>query len=218
MNKGKFIVFEGADGSGKSTQARFFFNSLQKKKIQVVLTSFPRYESEWGKMIRRYLDGEFGGTGDVNPYLASVLYAGDRLLAAAEIKKWLSEGKIVICDRYVASNIAHQAAKIKSQSEKLKFIKWCEGLEFGENKVPKPNFVFLLTIPTELAQKFMAKRVKDIHEKDMVYQRAVAKEYENYAKEKKGWVIVSNMKDNKLRTLEDVHLEITKHLKLGLTL
>src|SRR3972149_8893382 len=113
MKKGKFIVFEGADGTGKTSQAKLLFDFFKKNKKDVVFTSFPNYKSAWGKMVRRYLDGEFGDVGEVSPYLASMLYAGDRLLESERIRKWLKGGKTIICDRYMASNIAHQSAKIK---------------------------------------------------------------------------------------------------------
>lgn len=216
--QGKFIVFEGADGSGKSTQAKLFFEFLKRQKIPAVLTSFPRYESAWGKMIRRYLNGEFGGINEVGPYVASMLYVGDRLLAKDEIKKWLNEGKTVVCDRYVASNIAHQSAKLKTPKAKLQFIKWVEELEYKENKIPKPDLVILMTIPSSVAQKFMARRVRDIHEVDTKYQEAVAKAFEDYAKGKTNWITVSNMRGNKLRSIEVVNKEIVTKLKQGLTL
>ncbi len=112
----------------------------------------------------------------------------------------------------MASNIAHQVVKVRSQSEKSKFIKWLENLEFGQNKIPKPDLVILLTIPTEVAQKFMRLRKLDIHEKDIRYQMLVAKAFEEYARTQKSWAIVSNMVDKKLRSLEDVHLDVVDNL------
>ena len=212
MNKGRLIVFEGADGTGKTTQAKLFFNFLQKKKIPAVLTSFPRYDSLWGKMIRRYLDGEFGSTASVSPYLASLIYAGDRLIAKDEIKKWLDSGKFVICDRYVASNIAHQGAKISDKTKKEKFINWIEEVEYKENQIPKEDLVILLTMPGNVAQKLMRGRVKDIHEQDSSYQARVANIFEELAEKRPNWVAVSNVEDGRLRDLKEIHLEIVKVL------
>ena len=165
--KGKFIVFEGADGTGKTTQAKLLFDYLKKKKDNAVFFSFPNYKSAWGKMVRRYLDGEFGDVDQVSPYLASMLYAGDRLLESERIKKWQKVGKTIICDRYMVSNIAHQVAKLQTPNSKLQFIKWLEELEYAENKIPKPDFSILLTIPQNIAQKFMRMRDLDIHEKNV---------------------------------------------------
>ena len=211
--KGRLIVFEGADGSGKSTQAKLLFAYFKKKQKNTIFFSFPNYQSVWGKMVRRYLNGEFGDVNEVNPYIASMLYAGDRLLESAKIKKWLGLGKLVICDRYMASNIAHQAAKIKSQSEKSKFVKWLEGLEFGENKIPKPDLVILLTIPENIAQKFMKRRIRDIHERNVSYQKKVAKAFEDYAKANKNWVVVANTKGGKLKKINEVRKEIVEIVK-----
>jgi len=211
--KGKFIVFEGADGTGKSTQAKLLFNYLKKDKKDTVFFSFPNYQSAWGKMVRRYLDGEFGDVGEVSPYLASMLYAGDRLLESAKIRKWLGLGKLVVCDRYMVSNIAHQAAKIKDQKLKIKYIKWLEDLEYGENKIPKPDLAILLTIPENIAQKFMKMRVRDIHERNVSYQKKVAKAFCDLAKANKNWVIVSNTKGGKLKKIDEVNKEIIEIVK-----
>ncbi len=211
--KGQLVVLEGADGTGKTTQAKLLFNFLKKRKIPAVLISFPRYHSAWGKMVKRYLEGEFGSLGQVDPYLASLLYAGDRLTAASQIKKWQKEGKIIICDRYVGSNLAHQAAKLKTQNSKLQFIKWLENLEYEENKVPKEDLVILLTIPGATAQKFMDKRIKDIHEVDLNYQNKVASAFEELASESKNWIKISNVAGSKLRSIADVHREIVDVLK-----
>ena len=212
--RGKFIVFEGADGTGKSTQAKLLVDYLKEKKKDAVFFSFPNYQSAWGKMVRRYLDGEFGDVNEVSPYLASMLYAGDRLLESERIKKWQNGGKTIICDRYMASNIAHQAAKIKDKKLKIKYIKWLEDLEYGENKIPKPDFSILLTIPQEIAQKFMRTRALDIHEKNVSYQKRVAKAFEDYAKQNKNWTVVSNTKAGKLKKIDDVHKEILEILKI----
>ena len=218
--RGEFIVFEGADGTGKTTQAKLLFNYLKKGKKNVVFFSFPNYKSAWGKMVRRYLDGEFGDVNQVSPYLASMLYAGDRLLESEKIKRWIKEGKTIICDRYMASNIAHQVAKLQPPNSKLQFIKWLEELEYGENKIPKPDLVILLTISETIAQKFMRKRVRDIHEKNVSYQKRVAKEFLDLAKANKNWAVVSNTKGGGLKKINEVHkeiVEIVKNPKRGLS-
>ena len=211
--KGKFIVFEGADGTGKTTQAKLLFDYLKKKKDNAVFFSFPNYKSAWGKMVRRYLDGEFGDVDQVSPYLASMLYAGDRLLESERIKKWQKVGKTIICDRYMVSNIAHQVAKLQTPNSKLQFIKWLEELEYAENKIPKPDFSILLTIPQNIAQKFMRMRALDIHEKNVSYQKRVAKAFGDYAKQNKNWVVVSNTRGAKLKKIDEVHKEILEILK-----
>lgn len=212
--KGKLIVFEGIDGSGKTTQAKLLFNFLGKKKINTEYISFPRYhESLWGQMVRRYLDGDFGEIDEVSPYFASMLYAGDRFSASLQLTKWISDGKIVVCNRYVGSNIGHMAAKIKKQSEKLRFIKWLEDLEYQENKIPREDLVIFLSIPVSVSQKLMNDRKRDIHEKNVRYLWGVDVVYQSLARQRKNWVRVECMKHGKLLSPEIIHLEILGVLK-----
>ena len=216
MAKGKLIVFEGIDGSGKATQAKLFFEFFKDKKIPAEQISFPRYEkSLWGEMVRRYLDGEFGKVDEVSPYLASVLYAGDRMSASAQIRKWLSKGKMVICDRYVGSNIAHMTAKLQTSSSKLQFIKWLEEFEYGENKIPKEDLVIFLSVPVEVSQKLMDDRKLDIHERDASYLKRVVKEYESLARERKNWVKVECVENGKLLLPETIHQKVLEVLGRG---
>ena len=214
MAKGKLIVFEGADGSGKATQAKLLLEFLKRERISAEFISFPRYEkSLWGKMVKRYLNGEFGKVDEVSPYLASVLYAGDRMSASAQIRKWLSEGKMVICDRYVGSNIAHMTAKLQTSSSKLQFIKWLEEFEYGENKIPKEDLVIFLSVPVEVSQKLMDDRKLDIHERDASYLKRVVKEYESLARERKNWVRVECLENGRLMTPEVIHKRVLEVLK-----
>jgi len=212
--KGRLIVFEGADGSGKATQAKLLLDYLKKAKIPRESISFPRYkDSLWGKMVLRYLTGEFGKVNMVNPYLASVLYAGDRFSASNKLKKWIDQGKIVICDRYVGSNLAHMAAKIKDEGLRIKFIKWLEELEYGENQIPKEDLAIFLDVPVAISRKLMQGRKKDIHESDLNYLKRVVEVYQELAKLKKNWVKVSCVKNGQLLNPDKVHLLVLKILK-----
>ena len=216
MAKGKLIVFEGIDGSGKATQAKLFFEFFKDKKIPAEQISFPRYEkSLWGEMVRRYLDGEFGKVDEVSPYLASVLYAGDRMSASAQIRMWFSKGKMVICDRYVGSNIAHMGAKIKDKGLRIKFIKWLEELEYVENKIPREDLVIFLSVPVEVSQNLISNRKLDIHERDASYLRRVAREYESLARERKNWVKVECVENGKLLLPETIHQKVLEVLGRG---
>jgi len=212
-SKGKLIVFEGIDGSGKTTQVTLLLKYLISGKIAFSHYSFPRYEMPWGKMVRRYLDGEFGNVGEVDPYLASVLYTGDRLSASDDIRADLASGKIVICDRYIASNIAHQATKLKVKSEKLKFIQWIEQFEYEDNKIPREDLVVLLSLPPAISQKLMSKKKKDIHERDENYLIEVGGVYEQLGREKKNWVKVDCLKNGKLKKPERIFGEVLEILR-----
>ena len=212
--RGELIVFEGADGSGKATQAKLLLEFLKREKNPAEFISFPRYEkSLWGQMVRRYLDGEFGKVSEVDPYLASTLYAGDRLSASAQIRKWLSKGKMVICDRYVGSNIAHMGAKFKVQSSKFKFIEWLEKLEYRENKVPKEDLVIFLSVPVDISQKLMKDRKLDIHEKDMGYLKRVIDVFEELVRTRRNWAMIECVQNDRLLSPAAIHQKVLEVLK-----
>ena len=118
-----FIVFEGIDNSGKSTQCRLLLEHLKKEGYKVEMIDFPQYGKKSAALIEEYLSGKYGSASEVSPYVASIFYACDRYDASFKIRQWLKEGKIVVADRYVGSNIGHQGGKIKNKDERLKFIR-----------------------------------------------------------------------------------------------
>lgn len=210
--RGKLIVFEGADGSGKTTQSKLLVDYLKIKKIPAVYISFPRYEeSIWAQMVKRYLLGEFGTLMQVDPYFASMLYAGDRFSASTQLKKWLNGGKIIVCNRYVGSNIAHMAAKIKNQREK--YIDWLEKLEYGENKIPQEDLVLLLHVPVAVSRKLMKGRKLDIHELDLVYLEKVISVYDDVSKNRKNWIKVECTKNGQILKPGEVHEKVLEVLR-----
>ena len=211
---GKLIVFEGTDGTGKTTQSKLLSTYLEKNKIPNVSIKFPRYEeSEWAKIVRRYLLGEFGKLDDVNPYLVSLAYAGDRMNAASTINKWISSGKIVVCDRYIGSNIAHMAAKFNKETERQKYIEWLENLEYKENGIPKEDLVILLQVPINITKQLQKARSLDIHEGDQKYQQEVFDVYDSVSRKRKNWVRIDSTQNEKILSPQQVHDKIISALK-----
>lgn len=202
--KGKLIVIEGGDGSGKATQAKLLLQFLKNKKIPAVHISFPRYQSHWGKLIEKYLLGEFGNPTKLDPYFAAMLYANDRLAFRDELKKLLTDGKIVVCDRYVPSNIGHQSVKIKNPKSKIKFIEWLEDFEYGYLGIPREDVVVYLSVPAAVSQKLMKGRVKDEHESNLGYATEVVEVYEWLAKNKKHWVKINCTENGKIRSRQEI--------------
>jgi len=194
---GKLIVFEGIDGSGKATQAKFLKKFLKKKDIEVEKIDFPQYETKSAGMVENYLDGKYGSAKEVGAYRASIFFACDRYDASFKMKKWLKEGKVVIADRYLASNIAHQGGKIEDRKEREEYFKWLYNLEYNIFEIPRPDLTFILKTSVELAKKMAARvedeekrkkktsflkgKKQDIHESDLNHLANALKAYEHVA-------------------------------------
>lgn len=164
--RGKLIVITGPDGCGKKTQTELLANSLRASDYQVETIDFPQYKKNFfGKMVGRYLAGEFGEPAKLNPYLASMLYAGDRFESMGQIKEWLNEGKIIVCDRYVGDNFLHQGSKIKDKAKREEFFVWLDELEHHVYGAIYANRTFYLDVPLEISLKLLdeksAKERKD---------------------------------------------------------
>lgn len=214
--KGKLIVIEGTDGSGKATQTKMLAEKLQKLGVAFELVDFPQYDSPSGYFAQKYLRGEYGTAIEVGPYRGSFFYAIDRYDKSFEIKKWLDEGKIVISNRYVSANMGHQAGKIKNLKEREKFLKWLEELEYEIFGIPKPDLTILLHVPPELGQKFVDQKgaraytqgkKRDIHEADLPHLKDAARAYLSVAKKYK-WEVINYEKGDEILSLEEVQSRI----------
>lgn len=226
----KFIVIEGLDGSGKSTQTKLLINRLKKEGYKVATIDFPRHGEKPAWLVDEYLRGKYGTAEKVSPYCASIFYAFDRYDAGFRIRKWLEEGKIVIADRYLASNIGHQGGKIKNKKERKKYFDWLYHLEYEILKIPRPDYTFILkTSPVfslKLAHKitdkekkrrrkaYLGNRKRDIHEKDKKHLADALKSYLHAAKEfPKEFKVIECIKGGKLLSPEIIHQEIWKIIK-----
>ena len=211
---GKLIVFEGTDGSGKSTQF-----SLLTKRLEAVGRSFrtmvfPQYSEPSSALIRMYLGGEFGTRpSDVNAYAASTFYAVDRFAAYRKVwGQYYMDGGVMLSDRYTTSNAVHQGSKVPEE-ERKDFFRWLYEFEYGKMELPKPDLVIYLDVPTELTGQLMRKREAatntnaDIHEQHMDYLK-MCRSTGLEAAEFYGWNIIHCAKNGKMRSIEDIHNEI----------
>jgi dTMP kinase len=181
----KFLVVEGVDGSGKSTQIKLIMKHLEEKGILYQYIHFPRTDAPvYGELIARFLRGDFGNLQSVDPYLVALMYAGDRMDAATTIREWLHQGFLVLLDRYVYSNIAFQCAKLLRPEERERLRDWILEMEYGYNKIPKPDLNILLDVPFSFTRNKLSgirsgserdylMGQRDIHEEDLDFQKRV---------------------------------------------
>lgn len=200
MQKGKLIVIDGIDGSGKATQVNLLKNRLKKEGYKVKSIDFPRYESNFfGKVIGEFLTGKYGDFVKMNSRAVSVLYAADRYESSTEIKKWLEDGFVVIIDRYASANQIHQGGKISNLKERREFMKWLDKMEYSIFKIPKPNLVIYLDVPLEVSlerlkektakdKKKYLKGGKDMVEESILYLKNSRNSALLLAKENKNWI------------------------------
>jgi len=186
-DKGLFIVIEGTDGSGKTEQFKRLVQKLKEKGHQVETVDFPQYGQPSAYFVEQYLNGSYGGWKEVGPYKGSLFYALDRFAAARQkIEKWLDEGRIVLANRYVASNMGHQGAKIEKRRQRRKFFRWVRELEYEILGIPKPDVNFFLHVPAEIAyelvsgkgeREYLHGKKRDIHEQDIKHLKSAEKSY-----------------------------------------
>lgn len=221
MKKGLLIVFEGIDGSGKATQTGLLCGYLRERNIACSLLSFPRYDGHYGRLVARYLNGEFGDVFEVSPHLSSLPYAGDRLEHRDILWEKLGHEEIIVVDRYVASNMAHQGAKLPIE-QRPDFVRWIEELEYTVHGIPREHLVFYCRIPVGLAQQLVDKKdarrytahKRDIHEKDATYLHDVCSQYDWLAQHYDHWESIEAVDaQGKLRSPETVHKEIVHRLE-----
>ncbi len=154
---GKLIAIEGIDGSGKRTQLELIEKTLTARGLQIYVTGFPHYESWFGKMVGQFLNGDFGSLETVDPHFAALLYAGDRFQAKSDLSAAQAQGKLILADRYIASNLAHQTARVPP-NKRDEFVAWIEHLEYNIYGLPREDLVVYLRVPPVQAQSLVSKK------------------------------------------------------------
>lgn len=210
--KGKLIVIEGLDGSGKTTQIELLKSKLSSKQIQQI--KLPDYDSPSSTLVKMYLHGEFGkNPDDVNAYAASAFYAVDRFANyKTKWKEFYDRGDIIISDRYTTSNAYHQSTKIPKENWS-EYFEWLEDFEYNLIGIPKPDAVIYLDMPIEISQKMMSKRYsgdeskKDIHESNISYLHQ-CREAALVAAEAMGWHVIKCNDGDEPRSIDDIGEEI----------
>ncbi len=211
-NKGKIIVIDGTDGSGKTTQLHLLKEKLQAEGFGVEIADFPQYNHKSAGMVEEYLSGKYGGVDDVTPYQASIFYAVDRFDFSKQIKDWLAEGKIILCNRYTSSNMAHQGCKIDNPLERKVFFNWLSELEHDILKIPRPDLCLILRVDPEISQQ-MAKdraredwkgKTKDIHEENLNHLKKAERVYCEIAESNSNYRLVNCVSEGKIMDREEI--------------
>ncbi len=217
MKKGKLIVIDGIDGSGKATQVALLEKRLRKEKIKVKTIDFPRYQDNFfGKLIGEYLSGVYGDFIGMDPRVASIMYAADRFETSDIIRKWLDAGYVVVADRYVSANQIHQGGKISDSKERREFLKWLDVMEYSVFKIPRPDMVIYLDVPFEVSMGWLKKKVaqrkktylkgrKDVAEDNLLHLKTSRETALGLQKQNKDWEKVECCKGTVCMLPEGVH-------------
>ncbi len=205
------IVIEGSDGSGKATQTKKLFNRLDDLALDVMQVSFPDYDSESSALIKMYLRGDFGYTPDaVNAYAAATFYAVDRFASFRNWQDFYLNGGIILSDRYVGSNMAHQSAKLKNEGERSEFLLWLDDLEYNKFQLPRPDLTIFLDMPPEVSARLRVERGReDIHESDAIYMEKSYSAYKEISR-RFGWQVIRCSNNGAPRSTNEIHEEIFK--------
>src|SRR3984893_8126476 len=186
---GKLIAVEGIDGSGKRTQVDLLTLTLKARGHSIYSTGFPQYDSWFGKMVGKFLNGEFGSLEAVDPHFTALLYAGDRFEAKYKLEAALDGGQIVLVDRYIGSNLAHQTARVPPQ-DRSEFLAWIEHLEYGIYGLPRESLILYLRVPPLEAQRLVTLKSarsytsaqKDLQEASLRHLEDAAEMYDSLSR------------------------------------
>lgn len=226
MKKGKLIVLDGADGSGKATQTRFLLARLKKEGYTVKTLDFPQYEKNFfGKLIGQCLVGDYGDFVKIDPHIGSVLYAADRYESKPLIERWLKQGFIVVLDRYVSSNQIHQGGKIRHPKRQREFLEWLDTMEHGVFGLPRPDSIIYLDVPTTISQSllktedqkrkkvYVSKRKIDLVENDEEYMRRSRESALKLVKKLNNWVKIVCTKKGTLLSREEIAEKVWEQVR-----
>lgn len=210
MPRGMLIVFEGIDGAGKRTQIARLAAALAVRNISNEVISFPAYQTFFGRLIERYLSGEFGPLDKVDPHFSAMLFAGDRLKQRERIRAALQAGKTLLADRYVASNLAHQGSRVPA-AQRAVFLDWLRKLEYSAYELPAEDLILYLRIdPSEAQERMQIRRAGnggvDLHESDPQHLAAAAALYDELARGE-NWITIdcSEPATGHPRTADEIH-------------
>lgn len=215
-SRGKLIVLEGIDGSGKRTQLDLLAAELARRGITHTSLSFPNYDSSFGRLVARFLNGEFGALEDVDPHFSALLYAGDRFESRPALEAALAGAQVILADRYVGSNLAHQTARVP-RDQQDEFLAWLKHVEYGIYGLPVEDLVIHLRLPATMAHDLVARKSprgytalrRDLQEADLRHLGQAAAVYDRLAQQP-NWVTIecAAAGHDSLRSPEQIAAEV----------
>ena len=224
--KGKLIVIDGTDGSGKATQVALLEKRLKKEREKVKIVDFPEYyKNFFGEFIGHCLSEQYYNFLNVHPKIASVLYAADRWESSKEMRDWLGKGYIVIANRYVSANQIHQGGKTRDTKRRNDFLKWLDKMEYEVFGIPRPDITFYLSLPINIVLELLKerdsskmkraylKKGKDVHEADENFLINSRKSALKLVKEVPNFIKIECAKGNKILSREEIHEMIYEEVK-----
>lgn len=211
---GKFIVIDGTDGSGKTTQLNLLKIRLEKEGYGVEVADFPQYNTKSAGLVEEYLSGKYGQADEVGPYKASIFYAVDRYDASFKIREWLRQGKIVLANRYTSANMGHQGCKIDNPLERKVFFNWLYDLEYKIFEIPRPDISIILHVESDIAQKMAKDRARedwsgkkaDIHEDNLEHLKKAERVYTEITNSFPSFRLINCTRNNEILSREEISL------------
>lgn len=225
MPKGTFIVIEGSDGSGKGTQFKIVSDRLKEQGYDVATYDFPQYDQESSYFVREYLNGNYGSADELGAYTPSLFFALDRFQAAQQIKKDLAAGKVILSNRFIGANLAHQGQKIDGEQERTKYYDWLYDLEFNILGIPKPDVNIVLIVPADIAQQLVDQKEarsytdkkRDIHEADLNHLKRAVAAYEKLCVQFPGeFIRIDGTEQRELLSIDAVTEKLWTEIKRAL--
>jgi dTMP kinase len=218
--RGRFVVIEGTDGSGKATQTALLVQRLSDDGLTVRTFDFPQYESGSAFFVKRYLNGEYGGIADLDPKVVCTFYALDRYDASHAMRESLSRGDWVVANRYVTANKGHQAGKALDPDQRADILSFIDSFEYGLLGLPREDLVLLLFVPPIVGQRLVDEKAKrsytekkrDLHEADLDHLEQAAQAYLEVAK-KDGWNVINCLYRNDFSRQELLEKPLSELMK-----
>ncbi len=218
---GKFIVIDGTDGSGKTTQLSLLKLRLESEGYLVEIADFPQYNTKSAGLVEEYLSGKYGKADEIDSYKASIFYAVDRYDASFKIRDWLKQGKIVLANRYTSANMGHQGCKIKNPLERKVFFNWLYDLEYKIFEIPQPDLSIILHVESAIAQNLAKQRARedwngkttDIHEENLEHLQKAEQVYTEIASSFPNFKLINCTRGGNILSREEISLLVWPTVK-----